>query len=274
MNIGAIVKRAKKAATDNAPTILTAIGVTGTVTTAILASRASFRAAEVLSDAERDKRLYGQDGKPRPDKSPRLKTKSELADEALTLNEKIDLVWKHYVPAIGTGAVTIACIIGANRVSSTRAAALASAYSVSQELFKEYKDKVVEKLGEKKEQAVRDEISQDRVTKNPPPEVVLVGTGTHLCMDMYSGRYFLSTLEDLKKAENDTNYQILHSDYASLSDYWDNVGLPRTTESDEVGWNPDMKLEVEYGSAIAVDGRPCITTNFRTVPVRGYGSRY
>jgi len=58
MDIGAIVSRARKAAADNTPTILTAIGVTGTIATAILASKASFKAAEVLAERRKADKVF------------------------------------------------------------------------------------------------------------------------------------------------------------------------------------------------------------------------
>jgi len=36
---------------------------------------------------------------------------------------------------------------------------------------------------------------------------------------------------------NDTNEQIINDSYAALTDYYDRIGLARTDESDEIGWN-------------------------------------
>jgi hypothetical protein len=252
VNIGAIVKRAQKATADNAPTVLTALGVTGLVTTAYLTGKASFKAGAVLYKHDYEAGLSG--------------------DPLPPLQERIPLVWKLYVPAVGTGVVTIACIVSANHISTRRAAVLASAYSIAQEGFQEYKVKVLEKIGEKKEKEVRDEIAQDRVAKNPPAEIYIVNEGEVLCMDTHSGRYFKSTLENIKAAQNTINYRIRNDNYASLSDFWDCVGLRKTAESDEIGWNVDANLEIEYGSAITEDGKPCITIGFQTIPVRGYYS--
>lgn len=258
MNVGLIIKRVRKAATDNAPALLTAVGVTGAITTAVLVGKASFKTAFVVVNEHHklvDERL-----------------------EELPMKQQMQIilpkVWTFYIPAAGSAALTIAAIVGANHLSTKRAAALASAFTISQEAFITYKDKVIEKFGESKEQSVVDAVAADKVKNNPPAEVVIVGSGKHLCLDTHSGRYFMSTLEDLKKAENDTNYEMLHSGYASLTDYWDHVGLPKTSESDEVGWSSDTKLVVEYGSAVTEDGRPCLTISFRTFPVRGYGSIY
>lgn len=253
MNIGAIVRRAQKATADNAPTILTALGVTGLVTTAVLTGKASFKAAEVIRDEE-------------------AKHSTEDATFQMMTHSRVEIAWKHYIPAVGTGAVSIACIVCANHISTRRTAALASAYSIAQEGFREYREKVLDKVGETKEKAIRDEVAQDSVTKNPPPSTLILTDDNVLCKDAHSGRYFQSTLEDLKKAANDTNYQILGNDYASLTDYWERIGLSKTSESDEIGWNTDCQLEVLYGSALDDKNRPCITVDFRTIPTRGYYS--
>jgi hypothetical protein len=260
IDFGVIAKRVQKATVDNTPMILTALGVTGLVTTAVLTGQATFKASEVLREAKMMAIPNGE-------------TVKNL-DDLLSTREIVEEVWKLYVPAVGTGAITMLCIIAANRIHTRRAAALASAYSICQEAAREYREKVISKIGEKKEEEVREEIAKDRVTKNPPQEIILVGNNDVLCFDMFSGRYFLSTLENLKKAENDTNYQIIHHDYSSLSDYWDKLGLSKTQESDDIGWNTDSKLMVEYSSIISEDGRPCITISLQTIPIRGYWSVY
>lgn len=257
MNIGAIASRVRKATADNAPTILTALGVTGAVTTAVLAAKGGIKAAEIVREEE-----------------------ARRSDENRTWHVDtrgwVNLTWKCFVPAVGTGAITVVSIVMANHVSTTRAAAMASAYSVSQELFREYKDKVVEKVGEEKHKEIVDDLAQDRIRRDPPPakDVYVLGAEQYWCKDAYSGRYFKSTLESIKKAENNTNYQIIRNDYASLSDFWDELGLEKTSDSDEIGWNTDCGLEIEYGSAIAEDGTPCITVEFRTIPIRGYYSAF
>lgn len=263
MNFNSILRRARKTATDNTPAILTAIGVTGTIATAVLAGKASFKAAELIAEHEEVSEKFHMNDV----------TSQEEYEKNLSFKTKADLVWKLYVPAIGTGAVTIACIVASNHVSTKRAAALASAYTISQEACREYKDKVLEKLGEKKEQELRDEISQDRVNRNPLGTFI-VSNANALCLDLHSGRYFRCDMETIRKAENDINYRILGDNYASLTDFWEKVGLDRTSESDEIGWNSDMKLEVIYATALADNNEPCITLEFRKTPIRGFHKTY
>lgn len=250
MTFNSVIKRLEKLASDNSPLILTAIGVTGTITTAVLTGRAAFKAAEILHDDElTSPNVYEQ-----------------------TVKTKVALTWKLYIPAIGTGVLTVTCIVLANHIGTRRAAALAAAYSVSERAFAEYKDKVVEKLGEKKELAVRDEIAQDRVNNNPigSREVVITGNGDVLCYDSISGRYFQSNVEALRKAQNDINAVILSDMYASLYDFYDIIGIPTTPYSNEVGWNVDTLLNLSFSTVMSTDGRPCVSLDYTVYPIRDY----
>jgi hypothetical protein len=261
MNLGVMFKQAKKAAADNAPAILTAIGVAGTITTAVLASKAGFKAAKILAE---------HTGTVEDPKDP-----TQKRELTMTFQEKVEFTWKLYVPAVGTGVLTVACIVGANHISTKRATVLASAYTVSQELFKEYKEKVLEKLGEEKEQEIRDEIVQDRLTKNPPRSEVIIMSGDVLCLDMRTGRTFTSNLETIRKAVNDINWQIVNQCTASLTDFYHEIGLDATDESDDLGWSSDMnQLEVSFASALTKDNRPCLAISFDVKPIRGYHSAY
>lgn len=252
-SLTSIAKQAEKFVSDNSPLILTAIGVTGTITTAILTGKASFKAADILS-YEVDRRNLHVD------------------EPLMTPRDAISLVWREFIPAIGVGTMTIACIICANRIGTRRTAAMAAAYSLSEKAFVEYKDKVVETIGKNKEQTVRDNVAQDRVRANPVGrnEVIVTGGGDVLCMDAYTGRYFESSMETIKKAQNDTNYQILHDGHASLNDFYGRIGLSHIPSGTELGWNSDKPFEIYYSTTISDDQRPCISIEFRMDPIRGY----
>lgn len=253
MNFLVFAKRVEKLLIDNSPAILTIIGVTGTITTSWLTGTASFKAADIL-------RKEGMDN----------------YDDSLltpfTFRDKVGRVWKCYIPAVGTGAFTIFCIIFANRIGMRRAAAVAAAYSISEKAFGEYKDKVVEKFGDNQEQKVRDELAQDRVNRNPlnEREIIITGDGEVLCYEAFTGRYFKSSMEEIKRAQNDINAEIIHNSYASLSDFYNALGIGKTSCSDEVGWNTDKLLELKFTTVLSEDNRPCISIGFDVAPVRDY----
>lgn len=250
MNLNDILKGSKKFVFDNSPAIMTAIGVAGVVSTAYLTGTATVKATSLYFEHERQL-----------DEMPRKEATKWL----------FKYTWRLYLPAAVSTLATITCIVCANRIGNRRAAAMAAAYTISEKAFAEYKDKVVEKLGDKKEQAVRDEIQQDRVTRtSEESKNVIIAEGDVLCYEAFTGRYFKSNMEALKKAQNDTNYQMINDNYASLSDFYNRVGLPPTATSDEVGWNLDQLVELEFSTVLSEDGKPCIAINFLVSPIRNY----
>ena len=79
---------------------------------------------------------------------------------------------------------------------------------------------MVETIGKKKEQAIRDDIAKDRVTANPVREVVVTDRGSTLCYDSLSGRYFKSDIETLRKTVNDLNRRMRDEMFISLNDFY------------------------------------------------------
>jgi hypothetical protein len=251
------VHRLKFLLNENSTTILTGVGIVGTVSTAVLAGRASFKAAAIIRDEE-DERIAAL-------------TFPVVSPEPISKTEKAKMVWPYYIPPIAVGAATITSIVMAHRISSKRIAALAVASTISERALQEYKAKVVEKLGERQETAVREEIAQDSITKNPPSgQVIITGSGDVLCYDSLTGRYFNSTIEQIKAAENKVNYEIIHFDSCSLSTFYDEIGLRPTDYSDMVGWNVGNRMEVKFTTTMSEDNRPCLVIEFLKMPSMDY----
>lgn len=257
MDFSSFLKGSSKIVADNSPAILSALAVTGTLTTAYLSGRAAFKAAQIIEDAQgnRDRDF-------------------ENDDPALTTREKVQLTWTLYIPAASTVVTTIACIVAANRIGTRRAAALAAAYKFSEKAIAEYKGKVVEKIGEKKEQLVRDELAQDRIDKNPPKakDILFTGRGEVLCYEACFGRWFMSDMHTLRDAQNKTNIVVINNGYASLSVFYDLIGLDSTTYSDEVGWNTDNILDLKFSTCLAPNDTPCISVDYSVLPTREYSN--
>lgn len=253
MNITSLLKTAEKFSIDNSPAILTAIGVVGTIGTAVLTHKAATEAEKIMA-----RRLA--EGKKLP------------VERKAKVKASVKLLWKVYAPPVVAGTVTVACIIGANHIGSKRAAALATAYTIADKAHAEYVDKVKEKMGANKERAVRDEIAQDRVRNNPPTEgnVLMVGGGDHLFLEMYTGRYFRSSIENIRRAVNDINHMINTHGYASVSDFYGVIGLANTKASDTMGWTSDKLMDVDYSAVLSEQGEPCVAINFATEPVGKY----
>jgi hypothetical protein len=259
---------------ENSPAILTGLGVSGTVATAYLTGRASFKAAEVIATSKPPVMSEERKQRMRAGGYNDLEIAAVARSEVVSTWNKVGLVWKYYIPPVAVGVGTITCIVTANKISASRIAALAVASGISERAFQEYKDKVVQTMGDRQERNIRDEIAQDRVDKRPvrPGEVILSGAGDVLFYDAHSGRYFQSTVETVKRAENKINHELLngHGTGSSLSEFYDEIGLPPSNYSDSVGWNDGERIEIEQSTTLSSDQRPCISIDFRPPPTTTY----
>ena len=249
-NVSKLIKGVQAFTTKHSPEILTGIGIAGMVTTTILAVRETPKALMLIRDAEYEKK-----------------------EGSLTDAEKFNACWKCYVPAAVTGSVSIACLVGASSVNLRRNAALATAYKLSETALTEYREKVIETIGEKKERLVRENIDKDHLEKNPVTNnnVIVTGNGDTLCYDSLFGRYFNSDIDKIKRAINELNRELIMDNYVSLNDFYDRLDLDHIEIGDDLGWNVDDGLiDIDFGSQLASNGRPCITLNYTIAPRYGY----
>lgn len=247
-NLTKICRNVKTATVKHSPEILTGVGIAGMVTTTVMAVRATPKAIQLLDEEKRRQHT-----------------------EKLEPIDAIKTTWKCYIPAVVTGTASVACLIGASSVNARRNAALTAAYTISESTLRDYQKKVVETIGEKKEQTVRDAVAKERLEKNPVEnkEVIVTAKGDTLCFDAVSGRYFKSDIDKLKKAENELNRQMRDEMYISLNDFYYEVGLEPIKLGDDLGWNIDNGyIDLRFSSQLATDGTPCLVIDY------GYGPRY
>ena len=245
------IKNAERVLTKYSPGILTGIGIAGMIGATFMAVKATPKA------------LY------------LIETKKEESEvEELTPVETIKTCWKCYIPAALTTVVSAACLIGASTVSAKRNAALATAYSISEAALREYQEKVVEVIGEKKEKAVRDAVAKDQIERDPvtKSEVVIIDSNSNtLCYEPLSGRYFKSTIDKIKKAEIKLDRQMIQEMYVSLNDFYWEIGLDGTDLGDKMGWNLSKGyMDLSFSSQLADDGIPCAVIVYGIPPVYDY----
>ena len=249
-----LFKTIRSVSSKHSPEILTGIGIAGMITTTILAVKATPKALQLIAEAE-DKKFDNGHG------------------EALTKVEVVKTAWKPYIPAAVTGVTSAMCLIGASKVSLKRNAALATAYKLSETAFAEYKEKVVETIGEKKEKVVKEKIAKEKVQNHPvgSREVIITGKGDTLCFDTLSGQYFKSDIDRIKRIENELNKRMMSEMYISLNEFYSEVGLRRTKLGDMMGWNLDKGLiELDFSSQLTDEGTPCLVIDYMVAPRYDY----
>lgn len=245
-NVSRMLKSTRETISKHSPEILTGVGIAGMITTTVLAVKATPKALDLISRKEYEEQ------------------------RELTAMETVKAAWKPYIPAAITGVASTACLIGANSVNLKRNAALAAAYTLSDTAFREYKEKVVETIGERKEQTVRDKVAEKQVKENPPSnDVTVIGKGPSLCLEPLSMRYFRTDIEHIKKAANEVNAQILTSIYgwATINDFYDELGLSHTDTGDNLGWNLDNRVDIHISAQVTENGEPCLVIGHNNPPI-------
>lgn len=238
----------------NSPTILTALGITGFVSTVVMAVKATPKVIEIL-DNERSLRFDDE----------------SLGPEELTIQDTVELTWQLYAPAALMGVTSIACIIGAQSITNRRNVALTSLYSIAESTLKDYQAKVVQTIGDKKEQKIRSELAEDEITKHPieSKSIIVSGLGDTLCMDQYTGRYFKGDVEHIRKVVNDFNHQLLSDMRIPLNDLYSEIGLDPVESGAYVGWDVEKGLvEIDFSAKLASGNVPCVVLTFTNKPTK------
>lgn len=244
----------------HSPTILTGFAVAGTISTAVLAARAHVEATKKLDEELVFFNL----------------TENGFESREPTFKEKIKIAWKCYIPPVIMGAATIGCIVGAHSINLHRNAVLAGAYTLAETSLKEFQSKAKEIVGENKVREIKDEIVKDKIEKNPPSknEIIITGKGETLCYDVYSGRYFASDIEKVRKAVNDANVELFADLRLSLNDMYYALGLTPIRAGADLGWNmndamdslKDYPIEARFSSHLSEENTPCLAIEFHPQP--------
>jgi Family of unknown function (DUF6353) len=235
MSFTQIPSTVRRNAKENSSLLLSIGAGLGVLTTAYLTGRASFQAAHVFEDKDPD----------------------------MELKERVRLVWKLYVPAATAAMTTIVCVVGVKHVDGRKILAAQTALTVSQKSYEAYRDQVVEQFGIKKDQMLLANVAEKQIQDNPP-STIIAGTGTVLCCELFTGRYFNSDMETLNRVVNEINAKMLRHDYATMDDFYYALGLEFTPGSGQSGWQSDKLLELEY-SSILHNGRPCLAFGYNYV---------
>lgn len=209
-----------------------------------------------------------------PEAVKKVEEKKEEKGEDLTVTETVKVTWKYYLPSIIMFVVACALVIGGHKATTRRAAALATAYSLSEETLKEYREAAKEVLGEKKEAEVHAKAAENSVKKNPPPPgfVMVGGKGNQVCKDEFSGHYFHSNSEQIWRVMNEITHQCGANEFTTLYEYYYEAGVYDAMECDyaqAIGWPQGTKLEPEFSCCLGsgeYENIPVLVVGFKTRP--------
>lgn len=242
------------------PAIMFGAGVVGMVATAVLASRATLKLDDVVTETEA---LQNEAEKYI---SAAANTDQEGAAKRLSMKIHIRqwyLVGKLYAPAIACGAVSIALLTGSHVILTQRNTALMAAYAAVDQGFRKYRDRVTEELGKEKDLEFLHGVEEVEVEKTNDKgkvekTVQRVASGD---VSMYARLYNSDNdiwvhnapemnLSQLRMIQTSLTQKLKLQGHLFLNEAYDQLGFDRTKAGAVVGWiynSPDGDGYVDFG---------------------------
>lgn len=241
MNLGIVTRLAGRAGlvlSKHAPTILTAAGTAGFIGTTILASKATLKVEETISEeAALLVKVH------EAHEAGKLEDKDALHDKVILYTRMTTKLAKLYAPALILGAASIVSLATGHGIMLKRNASLAAAYAAVDQAFKTYKKKVESKFGK---EAVLDALvstTQEDLTKDEMTlEAVTAVDGVSpygVIFDEDNVNW--SADEDLAKLHLDCQQQYANDilqtrGHIFLNEVYKMLGFPHTPAGAVTGW--------------------------------------
>ena len=190
-----LIKSGKQLAIRHAPGILMGMGTVGVGSAVILAVKAGPKAVILTEQAEMEKAktVYPED-------------QHTLMAE-LTWQEKLAATYQLYIPPVGLALFGLICFWAAHGIDLKRQAVVAGLYSTAEATLNEYQRKVVDMLGQKQADEIRQSIGDDhaeQARKNLPPPPEDYDLGSQKWCILY-GRRFPCSYNRIKEVQNEIN---------------------------------------------------------------------
>lgn len=264
----------------HSPEILVATGVIGTVASAVMACKATTKIDFVLEETKRKIDVVHEGVK-----NGEVQGYLENGDVGMVPyseeDGKKDIAYvygktalkfaKLYGPSIALGSVSIASILAGHNMLRKRNLALAAAYQVVDTGFKQYRNNVIERFGEKMDNELKynikakeiEETTTDKKGKEKTvKKTVEVADATAVTMSPYtfcfdetsncwvrdaeSNKFFLARQQEY------ANEKLRSKGYLFLNEVLDMLGIPRCRAGQAVGWmydetNPIGDNYIDFG---------------------------
>lgn len=149
------ISRQKLVLKKNSPHILFGLGIAGTVTSTVLACRATLRLPDTLEEIEDDvskirefRATYDQ---MTPDDQDNYTRQDLNKDTALVYGKAAYKLGRLYGPSAAISIVSIAALSGSHVALSRRNTALMAAYATVAKAYDDYRERVIQELGKERE---------------------------------------------------------------------------------------------------------------------------
>lgn len=238
----------------HSPEILVAAGIVGTITSTVMACKATTKAGDIVDDHHEKMEQINQVALIAKEDETVDYTEQDLKkDTTIVYTQTAVQFIKLYAPSVILGAVSIGSILYSHKILTKRNAALAAAYATIDKGFKEYRGRVVERFGKELdkelkynikakefEEVVVDEKGKEKVEKKTVNVADPNQFSDYARFFDESCIAFTKSPEDnlwfLKQRQGEANRRLQHDGYLFLNDVYEMLGLPKTKAGQVVGW--------------------------------------
>lgn len=255
MKLNAFIKSTKKTLIKHSPEILHGLAIAGAITGAVLMVPSTIKALDLIEEEKQTRSEEDDD---------------HIEQVILTKKEIVKTTWKCYIPSALLLATSTACIIMGDKTTAKRTTALAAAYKLSEVALQDYKDAVVETIGEEKARIVKEKAAQKKVDRTKNEEVYILGDGKVWFFEPISYRYFQSEVADVKNAIANLNYRMTSGmeETITLKEFYDEIGLKYSIDTPDIGWGlyKEGLIKVDFVATTMENGNPCLMLDYETQP--------
>lgn len=250
----------------HSPEILVVAGVVGTVTSTVMACKATIKVNDILDDSKAElEQMHVAGEKLQNGEELLLEDGSKYTEEdnkkdlVIAYTQSALKVAKVYAPSVILGALSITAILSSNNILRKRNVALAAAYTAVDKSFKEYRGRVVERFGKELDHELRynvkaKEIEETVVDEKTGKEKKVKKTIDVSELNQYSdyAKFFdegcagwskdpEKNLFFVRRQQDYANEVLKAKGYLFLNDVYEMLGIPRTKAGQVVGWIYDEK---------------------------------
>lgn len=280
-NVGATFNKIGFGMKKHSPEIFIAVGVVGTVVSAVMACKATTKVGRIVEKTKEDVEAVHKAVETGVTEAGETYSEQDSKKDLTIIyaHTGLDMV-KLYAPSVILGAFSITSIIASNNILRRRNAALAAAYATVDTGFKNYRNRVIERFGEEVDRELKNNVKVKKVTATEIDAET--GAETKVKKNQFvvspsdiSGyaRFFEQYTKDEngntilnRHWENDNEYNLMflkaQERYANdllrakkrvfLNEVYEMLGLPRTKAGQVVGWvydpeNPTGDNYIDFG---------------------------
>ncbi len=240
----------------HSPEILAVVGVAGTVTSGVLACKATLKVNDIVDEAKETIETVHDAVENHRHTSDGEEYTEEVAKKDLTIvyvQTGVKFV-KLYGPALALGVASIGCMIGSNHILRKRNIALAAAFKAVDTSFKEYRGRLIDKFGKELDRELRfgtkakeiEETVVDEEGKETTIKKTVEVADPNVTHSIYSIPWYEGNAGYTKNAELNKVFLIQQQNYANdklklngiltLNEVYDMLGANRTKYGQIAGW--------------------------------------